>query len=244
MGILDAKRTDENIPQFTYYDVPFGLDICDAYALPLWFKDEICNYFGACSRDILASGGSWYCAYQLMFDTILSISPAITTQEEFNLVTNIVTFDNDEGCPLLEDALESARRFVEWAHKTYLEKQKDIIKNRDICVLCKISKRLQETDVCMACHKRHFYEGQKIRNQIYRAKKAGVPATLMLGQWMKTLEQYNNMCSYCQKKPYECIDHHVPISAGGGTTEDNCVPSCQGCYQDKHTDNPEAGTHV
>jgi len=38
-------------------------------------------------------------------------------------------------------------------------------------------------------------------------------------------------CRYCGKTPAETIDHVVPVSKGGPTTEENCVPSCEPCNQ-------------
>ena len=61
-----------------------------------------------------------------------------------------------------------------------------------------------------------------------RARAAGLPATLTLKQWMTTLTTYNCLCAYCGG-PYEVLEHIVPISGGGGTTQVNCAPSCYSC---------------
>lgn len=36
-------------------------------------------------------------------------------------------------------------------------------------------------------------------------------------------------CHYCGKKPAGTIDHKIPKSKGGRTTQENCVPSCPEC---------------
>lgn len=65
--------------------------------------------------------------------------------------------------------------------------------------------------------------------QIYRAKKANLPATLSQAQWAATLKHFNGRCAYCQARSYECIDHFIPLKQGGGSTQNNCVPACASC---------------
>ncbi len=72
-------------------------------------------------------------------------------------------------------------------------------------------------------------EKQKVNGHLSRAKRAGVAATLTLDQWFITLEHFNYRCAYCQRLPYEVLEHMVSITKGGGTTASNVVPACRSC---------------
>ncbi len=71
-------------------------------------------------------------------------------------------------------------------------------------------------------------QAQRLSHHLQRAREANTEASLTIPQWHKTLEHFNSKCAYCGGD-YECIEHFVPISRGGGTTKDNCVPSCNIC---------------
>lgn len=72
-----------------------------------------------------------------------------------------------------------------------------------------------------------------LQTQLNRARKAGLPATLTLDQWLDILKEHDWKCHYCKTRPYEAIEHRVPIYRGGGTTAENCVPSCRTCNLSK-----------
>ncbi len=72
-------------------------------------------------------------------------------------------------------------------------------------------------------------EYERIANHLYRAKKLDRPATLTVSQWLSTVRYFRYRCAYCLKQPYGIVEHFVSLSAGGGTTADNCVPACQSC---------------
>lgn len=61
------------------------------------------------------------------------------------------------------------------------------------------------------------------------AIKYGGIATLTLDQWIQTLNYYKGMCAYCSVRPYQVLEHFVPLTLGSGTTADNCVPACLSC---------------
>lgn len=72
------------------------------------------------------------------------------------------------------------------------------------------------------------------------AKRHHVPHTLSLPQWLYTLNiQFNGYCAYCLEKPYEVLEHFVPIKRGGGTTASNCVPACCSCNSLKYSWHPD-----
>lgn len=102
---------------------------------------------------------------------------------------------------------------------------------------------------CDACQKRlrlqYRYQGyldaenRKVLAQLRRAMDNDLPATLTLRQWIATLKYYEGRCAYCQVRPYQAIEHFIPIHQGGGTTADNCVPACKSCNSAKGARHPD-----
>lgn len=82
-------------------------------------------------------------------------------------------------------------------------------------------------------------EQRRVIAQFFRALDHGLPASLTLEQWIVTLNHYRWRCAYCLDGPYEAIDHFIPVGAGGGTTADNCVPSCKSCNSSKGSRHPD-----
>ena len=72
-------------------------------------------------------------------------------------------------------------------------------------------------------------ETARVRSHLKRAQEAGTPATLTIEQWLAKIEQFHGLCAYCKEKPFDTLEHLIPISDNGGTTEENCFPSCQRC---------------
>lgn len=72
-----------------------------------------------------------------------------------------------------------------------------------------------------------------VRDNLLRAQKAGAAATLTVAEWRAILDRHHWRCAYCQTRPYEDLEHRTPISKGGGTTADNCVPACKACNAGK-----------
>jgi 5-methylcytosine-specific restriction endonuclease McrA len=103
------------------------------------------------------------------------------------------------------------------------------------CTIC-----LKESiyEVCLACETRFRGERQRVRAQILRAKQHEVPATLTLKEWLDTLENFHWRCAYCHGK-YEVMEHYIPVTQGGGTTAENCVPGCYKCNSKKSDSHPE-----
>lgn len=75
-------------------------------------------------------------------------------------------------------------------------------------------------------------EIQRIAEQNKRADKLGLPATLTLEGWLKTLDYFHWKCAYCRGR-FEVLEHFIPIVQYGGTTADNCVPACRSCNRIK-----------
>jgi HNH endonuclease len=108
------------------------------------------------------------------------------------------------------------------------------------CAFCGSMPRADGWPLCENCYSdRLIREYKTVERQISRAMKMGVAATLTLDEWVSILEEHKWTCIYCRTRPYEALDHFVPISRGGGTTADNCVPACNKCNQAKSDRDPE-----
>ena len=100
------------------------------------------------------------------------------------------------------------------------------------CELCGIeyqAKRIDEKNcLCLNCYsefnKRELY---RLRGQ--RKRQVSL---LSLREWLEILDRYEHRCFYCGCE-YNSIDHLIPISKGGYTTKDNCVPCCRNCNSKK-----------
>lgn len=76
-------------------------------------------------------------------------------------------------------------------------------------------------------------EGQRLQKQFTRAQRAGTPATLTLREWFSIIEQFNGICALCKECPFQEMDHLIPVALGGGTTAENCIPTCKKCNNGK-----------
>lgn len=80
-------------------------------------------------------------------------------------------------------------------------------------------------------------------SQKRRASIKRLPHTLTLDQWEKIKNDFNNECAYCGKSEQEHKEefneqlhqeHFIPLSKGGGYTQNNIIPSCRNCNCSKH----------
>ncbi len=72
-----------------------------------------------------------------------------------------------------------------------------------------------------------------VKRALVRAMKAGVPATLTVAQWQEVYVRHSGKCAYCKTANAALIEHQTPVCVGGGTTAENCVPSCHYCNERK-----------
>ncbi|MBN2048708.1 MAG: HNH endonuclease [Anaerolineaceae bacterium] len=108
------------------------------------------------------------------------------------------------------------------------------------CIHCGKPARLHHL-FCDACETEQVErERQRVMTQNYRAREAGLPADLTIEEWLETIADYNGLCAYCQQRPYEHLEHFIPIDAGGGTTVGNCVPACGKCNYSKGSSDPNS----
>jgi len=80
-----------------------------------------------------------------------------------------------------------------------------------------------------------------VKNQCRRAISIGLPATLTVEQWERSIESFDGLCAYCEERSYAVIEHFIPLSSptSPGTTIGNCVPSCFSCNTQKGNRHPD-----
>ncbi len=111
-----------------------------------------------------------------------------------------------------------------------------------ICQVCgKKTVNALSGQVCYDCKENFTYQGQ-VSLHLARARAAGTPATLTLAQWAATVSYFHRKCAYCMVRPFQELEHFIPIILGGGTTADNCVPVCEFCNGKKGNKHPDALT--
>lgn len=82
----------------------------------------------------------------------------------------------------------------------------------------------------------------QLQRERQRAWRKKAKCNLTLRAWATTVAYYHSMCAYCGKRPYQVIEHVLPIALGGGTTVDNCVPACCECNTKKGSRHPDTLT--
>lgn len=97
--------------------------------------------------------------------------------------------------------------------------------------------------ICDMCYTKHPLHATVYAHN-FRAKSVGCPATLTPEQWERTLHHFNNICAYCQSRPYQVLEHFYPIKLGKGTTIDNCLPACNRCNKLKNSKHPDKFKHL
>ena len=100
------------------------------------------------------------------------------------------------------------------------------------CALCQ---KKSTSDPCRSCSRREL---QRVHAQNLRAKKAGLPGTLTLPDWLATLKSFDYKCAYCQTANFTLLEHYIPIPYEG-TTVENCVPGCRSCNAKKSNEHPD-----
>lgn len=86
---------------------------------------------------------------------------------------------------------------------------------------------------------REFINGHLLRIEERRVNrhnresiKAGVRGDLQVTDWLRILTEFEMGCAYCGR-PFETLDHIIPVSRGGGTTLTNVAPACRACNESK-----------
>jgi hypothetical protein len=63
-----------------------------------------------------------------------------------------------------------------------------------------------------------------------------MPRTPRKNQWLRASKKCDGRCWYCGAKPEPddlTVDHATPRSRGGKNWDDNLLPACQGCNNEK-----------
>lgn len=100
------------------------------------------------------------------------------------------------------------------------------------CIGCNGIFFTRNEQLCENCRARYAADFVKVGAARTRARKEGLPASLSDNDWLATLKFFNHRCAYCGGD-YQCIEHFIPISRGGGSTITNCVPACYSCNSKK-----------
>jgi 5-methylcytosine-specific restriction endonuclease McrA len=125
-------------------------------------------------------------------------------------------------------------------------------RSEQTCVYCGIpcsSGHGPTAGACTECFLHYSDLSNEVSSQRARALKCGLPATLTIRQWKAITDHFHGKCAYCQKvddrlKYGVLIEHFIPISLGGGTTKENCVPSCYTCNGKKRHLHPSEVVHL
>ena len=83
-------------------------------------------------------------------------------------------------------------------------------------------------------------EEARLKSHLYRASGDGLPATLTMPEWRRTLADFHGRCAYCGGTDVSVMEHFVPVARGGGTTAGNCLPSCEPCNATRGGKHPDA----
>jgi len=80
----------------------------------------------------------------------------------------------------------------------------------------------------------YYQPKPQTETQNIRAKRNGVPGTLIEKDWNDVLEKHNFACVICGTNQDKlAIDHIIPVSRGGTNTPDNIQPLCKSCNSRK-----------
>jgi 5-methylcytosine-specific restriction endonuclease McrA len=133
---------------------------------------------------------------------------------------------------------------------------------RFYCRTCLVDVLIDQVVICELCKKRYVFYGPirevellgyqrcaecrcknvgigYLYNHLARARTAGTPDTLTHDEWTDTVRDFGGYCAYCLRRPYDVIEHFVPIVLGGGTEKSNCVPACYPCNSKKSHFHPD-----
>jgi len=116
------------------------------------------------------------------------------------------------------------------------------------CIFCQTSFRLTKPPwtklYCSLCATDAFKrEVSRVATQCTRARCFDHQATLTIKEWLETLDYFERKCAYCGD-PFSDMDHFIPITQQGGTTKDNCIPTCHRCNALKDNLHPNEVTRL
>lgn len=80
---------------------------------------------------------------------------------------------------------------------------------------------------------RQFSDYKAFQQAHRKTRRARLPSTRTYKQWKTVVTFFDDRCAYCALSSWLFIEHATPIARGGGTTIDNCLPSCKSCNSAK-----------
>lgn len=66
-----------------------------------------------------------------------------------------------------------------------------------------------------------------------KSRENNLPSTFTIEEWEECKSYFDYECAYCGKKRKLEQEHFVPVSKGGGYTQDNIIPACSKCNNNK-----------
>ena len=87
---------------------------------------------------------------------------------------------------------------------------------------------------------KRWAEQNKTARQVHRSKYRDArraweaTGTISPRDWKRVVNRHHGLCAYCKDRPYEHMDHVVPLSRGGTNTIGNVLPACADCNLSKH----------
>jgi len=83
----------------------------------------------------------------------------------------------------------------------------------------------------------------RLKNSKRRAQKLNTQVEVITDELLKEYWSQEGIdpqrCFYCEDRPYEHLEHCIPLSRGGTHTKDNLVPACASCNLSKGTKTPD-----
>src|SRR5258708_32831907 len=68
----------------------------------------------------------------------------------------------------------------------------------------------QAKRLCDKCRmKDNQAEKRVVERHLRKARKSNREANLTIEQWLTTLQYFEGKCAYCQKQPYEVLEHYI-----------------------------------
>ena len=84
---------------------------------------------------------------------------------------------------------------------------------------------------------------KRLKDSKRRAQKRNTQVEVITDELLKEYWIKKNIdpqrCFYCEDRPYEHLEHCIPLSRGGTHTKDNLVPACASCNLSKGTKTPD-----
>lgn len=97
-----------------------------------------------------------------------------------------------------------------------------------ICALCFATFESQTSyGICPQCYNRdNLREFDRLETALHHARRARVPATLTLIEWLAILSDFNASCAYCLVEHFDRIEM---VEREKGLVKGNVVPICKSC---------------